>query len=239
MTIKLAVSAFGTVLWLASAGAAGDEVRDAAALVRQVREHEAWVERVSSLRLKADEHWVRSAQGIEKRKKELQAQFPGADVSRFRDLKPEKDGQVDLAFDRLRVRLRVTTVGEDDDLRVWDGARFILANHFDYAPDRDGYLINRDPNRWLYWLLWSHFASFRAAPHKFWWMDDKGVAEAAPLEGNPEDFAYGGQADFHGINCHVVNRQASWTSMFIRVTNGRLCGIRSGASRTPGATSSA
>ena len=122
-----------------------DDHPDAAALVRQVRAYEAWVDSVSSLRIRADEHCVRPPQGVAKRKNELQAQFPGEDVSGYRDLKPEKDGHVDLAFDRSRVRFRATTVQEDDDLRIWDGARFILSNHYDYAPDRDGYLINRDP----------------------------------------------------------------------------------------------
>ena len=221
--------AVGALLWLAGAGAAADEGPDAAALVRQVRAREAWVEGVSSLRIRADEHWVRSPRGVEKRAKELRAQFPGVDVSPFLDLKPEKDGRVDLAFDRSRVRLRVTTVGEDDDLRVWDGARFILANHYDYAPDRDGYLINRDPKQWLYWHLWTHFNSFRAGPHTFWWHGEKDVEEITRSAGMPEDFVYGGRADFHGTSCHVVNHRASWTSLFIGAADGRLRGIRSGA----------
>ena len=161
---------------------------------------------------------------------------PRADVAGFRDLTPEKEGRVDLAFDRSRVRFQVTVVGDDDDLRIWDGARFILANHYDYAPDRDGYLINRDPKRWLYWLLWSHFAAFRAGPHAFWWMNDEQVADAAKLAGKAEDFVYGGQVDFHGIRCHVVNHQPSWTALFIGLTDGRLRGLRSGASPTQGAT---
>ena len=229
MKITRAGVAVGVAMWLGIRCAAAANEPDAAALVRQVRAQEAWIERVSSLRITADEHAVRSPDGIKKRKKELEAQFPGADVSSFRDLKPEKDGRVDLAFDRSRVRLQVTTVGEDDDLRIWDGARFILANHYDYAPDRDGYLINRDPKRWLYWLLWSRFTSFRAGPHKFWWNSDKDAVENARLTGKAEDFVYGGQIDFHGTRCHVVNHQPSWTSLFIGVADGSLRGVRSGA----------
>jgi hypothetical protein len=229
MQIERLRMAVGAVLWLAVPSAEAHEEPDPAALVRQARAREAWIEKVSSLRIRADEHSVRSPQGIEKLKKQLQSQFPWANVAAFRDLKPEKDGHVDLAFDRSRVRFRVTTVGEDDDLRVWDGARFTLANHYDYAPDRDGYLINRDPNRWLYWLLWTHFASFGAGPHTFWWHTDNDVAEITRLAGKPEDFVYGGQVDFHGTQCHVVNRQASWTSLFIGVADRCLRGIHSGA----------
>ncbi len=71
--------AVGAVLWLAGAGAstATGEGPDAAALVRQVRAREAWVERVSSLRIQADEHWVRSPQGVEKLAKELRRSSPG------------------------------------------------------------------------------------------------------------------------------------------------------------------
>src|SRR5271157_668365 len=49
----------------------------------------------------------------------------------------------------------------------------------------------------------------------------------------PEDFAYEGRADFHGIACHVVSHWDSWTSLFIGVDDGRLHGIRSGALTTP------
>ncbi len=228
MAIRL-VGMAAMVSWLAGALVRADEAPDAAALVREVRAREAWVERVSSLRIRANEHWVRSPKGIEKRTKELKAQFPDSDVSRFRDVIPEKDGRFDLAFDRSRVRLQVTMVGEDDDLRVWDGARFILANHYDYTPDRDGYLINRNPKQWLYWLLWTHLASFRAGPHTFWWRGEKDVEQISRSLGKPEDFAYGGQVEFHGAICHVVNHQASWTSLYIGIGHGRLRGIKSGA----------
>ena len=117
MKIKWAAVVGVVVLWLACAGAMADDHPDAAALVRQARAYEAWVDSVSSLRIRADEHCVRPPQGVAKRKNELQAQFPGEDVSGYRDLKPEKDGHVDLAFDRSRVRFRATTVQEDDDLR--------------------------------------------------------------------------------------------------------------------------
>ena len=229
MKIGRSGMAGGTVLWLAVAVATADEGPDAAALVRQVRA--GGVDRArSSLRYRADEHSVRSPRGIEKRTKELRAQFPGAWTFRSSaTLSRKRTGGFDLAFDRSRVRLRVTTVGEDDDLRVWDGARFILANHYDYAPDRDGYLINRNPEQWLYWHIWTHFASFRAGPHSFWWNQEKDVEAITRLLGKPEDYAYGGLADFHGTSCHVVNHRASWTSLFIGAIGGRLHGIRSGA----------
>ena len=60
-------------------------------------------------------------------------------------------------------------------------------------------------------------------------MNDQDAAEAVRSAGKPDDFNYGGQADFHGTRCHVVNHQPSWTSLFIGLADGRLKGIRSGA----------
>ena len=183
---------FGAVLWPVYAGAAGNEEPDAAALVRQVRARESWVERVRVLRIKADETGFDRRRGSRNGKPSSRHNSRGPTVSGFRDLKPEKDGRVDLAFDRSRVRFRATTVGEDDDLRIWDGSRFILANHYDYAPDRDGYLINRDPERWLYWLpldalcVVSRRARTRSGGRR------RSRCGWDPVAGKPEDFVYGG-----------------------------------------------
>jgi thiol-disulfide isomerase/thioredoxin len=206
----------------------------AAALVRQVRDREAWIERVASLQLKAENHWERPPRGIEQRRRELQKQFPGADLSSLRDWQPRGTTIVELGFDRARVRLRVQQVGFEDDLRIWDGKRFILHNSYDRSPDRNGYLINREPDKWLYPHVWTDFQSFRAGPHVFWWHGPKERAEivGSRMAGKPEDFAYEGRADFHGTSCHVVSHWDSWTSLFIGVEDGRLRGMRSGASLT-------
>ena len=93
-------------------------------------------------------------------------------------------------------------------------------------------MINREPEKWLYWLVWSNFNSFRVGAHGFWWMNPKRLAEWEALEGKPEDFVYEGTALFHGTRCHVVSRWESWKTLYIAVDDGRLRGIRSGAQST-------
>jgi thiol-disulfide isomerase/thioredoxin len=221
----------GIAALLLAAGAAA-HAQDAASLVRQVREREAWIDHVESLLLKAEGRLERTPQGIEQHRKALQKQFPGADLSDWPDLQMSQSDVVELAFDHKRVRLRATMTGESDDFRIWDGKRFILHNHYEKAPDRDGYLIHRDPEPWLYRLVWTRFFSFRAGPHLFWWHGPTDREQIVRLGGKPEDFVYGGQAKFHGSLCHVVSHRDSWTTLYIAVEDGRLCGIRSGALRT-------
>ena len=103
----------------------------------------------------------------------------------------------------------------------------------DQRPDQDGTLIGRNPAKWMDWLVWTNFASFRAGPHVFWWHGPEMRSEIERMAARPEDFAYEGRADFHGIACHLVSHWDSWTSLFIAVDDGRLHGIRSGALATP------
>ena len=50
--------------------------------------------------------------------------------------------------------------------------------------------------------------------------------------GKPEEFAYEGTAEFRGTMCHVVSRWGSWTTLYIAVDGGRVCGMRTGAETT-------
>ena len=124
-----------------------------------------------------------------------------------------------------------------DDLRVWDGKRFLLQNRYadwpGLAPDQDGTLISRNGSGWLGRQVWSHFETFQIGPHAFWWHSPAERAEIERWIPRPEDFAYEGTAEFHGVSCHVVSHWNSWTSLFIGVDDGRLHGIRSGALTTP------
>ena len=208
------------------------EEPDPAALVRRAREQESWIDRAQSLQLKAEIRWERTPLGLEQRRRELRTQFPDSDLSKFRDLEANTSQIVELAFDKKRIRLRIEDVGDSEDLRIWDGKRFILHNRYDLAPDRSGYLINREPEQWLYWLVWTNFYNFRSGAHEFWWMNPKRLAEWKAHEGKPEDFAYEGTAQFHGTKCHVVSRWESWTTLYVAVDDGRLRGMRTGAQST-------
>ncbi|QEH36360.1 hypothetical protein OJF2_49210 [Aquisphaera giovannonii] len=229
----LAVLAYAATA-LATCPVARGESPDPAALVRQVREREAWVERVDSLRIRAIQDWELTPKGLEHRRRAARKQFPGSPPEQDPNTRPRHRTVVEQAFDRKRIRLRVKDEGYSDDLRIWDGSRFVLQNRYDpwpgLAPDQEGSLISEDPGRWLYWLVWTNFACFRGGPHVFWWHGPKERAEIERMAAKPEDFAYEGKADFHGIPCHVVSHWGSWTTLFVGVDDGRLHGIRSGAS---------
>jgi thiol-disulfide isomerase/thioredoxin len=228
----MSINHFGKLaLWLMIVGFARDAAaeQDVPAMVRTVREREAWIERVASLHLKAEIHGEITPDGLAKRRRELSQQFPGGNIEGNPDLKTIHIEEVELAFDAKRVRKR--NYKEDwgyEDLRVWDGRRFILQNRYDNATDQDGCLINRNPDQWLYWLLWVDFPAFRAAHHSFWWERPEKRQAEVDHEGQPEDFVYGGRVQFHGAECHALNRWASWTTLYVGVADGRLHGIRTG-----------
>jgi thiol-disulfide isomerase/thioredoxin len=220
------------------AGVAGPTAPpDAAALVRQVREREAWIERLDSIRIRAVQDWVRTPKGIEHGRRQFERKNQGGRWKDDPDLRTRVKCVVELAYDRARIRLRVKDEGYSDDLRVWDGKRFFLQNRYadwpGLRPDQDGTLISRDAKNWLAWLIWTNFACFRGGPHVFWWHGPEDRAEIERMAARPEDFAYEGTAEFHGVTCHVVSHWDSWTTLFIEVDGGRLQGIRSGALTTP------
>src|SRR5262249_30075913 len=156
-------------------------------------------------------HQERSPRDIDRRRRALQKQFPKADLSKFHDLQPRTTTIVEQAFDKARVRLRIRQAGFMDDLRIWDGKRFILHNLYDQSPEHNGYLINREPDQWLFGQIWIHVFSFRAGPHMFWWHDAKERSQIVAGYGKPEDFVYERRAQFHGTACHVVSHWDSWT----------------------------
>jgi thiol-disulfide isomerase/thioredoxin len=206
---------------------------DAAALVRQVREREAWIERVESIRVRAVQEWERTPKGIAHGRRQFERQNPGGRWQEDPNLRARCTWVIEQAYDRRRIRLRVKDEGYSDDLRVWDGKLFFLQNRYadwpGLRPDQDGTLVSRDGASWLSSLVWSNFSCFRAGLHAFWWYRPEERAEIEGWTPRPEDFAYEGTVEFHGFPCHVVSHWDSWTSLFIGVDDGRLHGIRSGA----------
>ena len=218
---------FGILFLKVADGSAMDD--DAARLVRSVRERESWIERVKSLEVEAEVRWKITPEGIAKRRWELQNQLPGQNIEGHSDLLPQDRETVELAFDSRRVRKRNhLEVHGTNDLRVWDGHRFILQNRFDNFKDRDSCLINRDPGNGIYWLVWVDFPAFRAGHHSFWWEKPQDREANERLAGRPEDFVLGGRANYRGVDCHVLNLWGSWTTLYVGVTDGRLHGLKSG-----------
>lgn len=207
---------------------------DASALVRSIREQEAWIDRVESLWLKAEVRYETTPAGIAKRRRELRKEFPdGRDIESNRGLRPVAFETVELAFDRERVRCWDRWDADWFDLRVWDGRRLITYASYGVPPDLREYQILAEPGTLLSGFL-VHFDSFRAGPRRLWWVDTPGDREiVARLMGRPEDFVYGGREVFHGTECHLASCWANWTTFYIAVEDGRLRGARHGALKFP------
>jgi hypothetical protein len=221
-------------LWIGVTLATASEPPDAAALVRQVRAQEAWIDRVKTLRIRAVEDWERTPKGLERLRRQHARDFPGSKPENDPDLRPHWKWYIDVAYDQSRIRLRVQDEGYSDDLRIWDGKRYFLQNRYDLKdwPDvrgQDGTLISGQRQRFD---PWSYFTCFRAGTHAMWWYQPEERAANERMTPRPEDFAYEGRADFHGFECHVVSHWDSWTSLYIGVVDGRLHGMRSGAQTT-------
>src|SRR5262249_14640182 len=163
-----------------------------AALVRAVRAQEAWIDRVDSLWLKADVTWERTPKGIARRRRELQAQSPGVDVDASPELQPRSEQRTEVAFDRTRVRVWNQWPWGSDELRIWDGKRYVGRAFSKDDPRSESILITREPGSRLDYVL-SDFCSFRAASHPFWWLNAKDREEGVQFMSKPEEYAFAGR----------------------------------------------
>ena len=206
---------------------------DASALIRWTWGREAWVDRIESLSLKGDVVYEMTPAGIAKRRHKLEQQGRARDVEESRGLRPRTTRTIVFAFDRNRLR---SWDYEDPDwfaLRVWDGRRLMVHVSYDTPLDRREYRISDGPAGMASGTL--GYFGFHAGPHRFWWDDqpEEDRKAMARLMGKPEDYTYGGRASFHGTECHVVSRWANWTTFYIAVADGRLCGSKEGAQKVP------
>ncbi|WP_435016420.1 TlpA family protein disulfide reductase [Tundrisphaera sp. TA3] len=220
----------GLGLVLLMAAFAGAETPDAAVLVRKARADEAWIDRVDSFQLKAEVVWERTPRGIARQRKEMQAQFPGANLDGEFNLQPRGVQQVELAFDRRRVMIRDVWPWGVDDLRVWDGRRYVGRESPKDAARRDSIMIAREPEHRLNQVM-ADLSSFRARPHGFWWLPAADREQLAAMTTRPEEFAYAGRDRFEGTECDVVCRWGSWERYYI--ADGRLRGLKVGAQARP------
>src|SRR5271157_5550543 len=91
------------VVTLATATTVTAAEPDAAALVRQVREREAWIERVDSIQIRAVEYCERTPKGVEHRRRELEKQYPGPQWESDPNLRPRYKLIIEQAYDRTRL----------------------------------------------------------------------------------------------------------------------------------------
>ena len=214
------------VFAVVSAGHDATAAVDAAALVRQVREAEQWVDTAQSLRLRVESKWIHSPEAIEHRKARLNKQFPDAPPTSevFSDLLPEMTETLEIGFDRKRLYCREQSEQANRllDERFWDGVRSVT--HEKYRK-QEHYAFEYDPHQHVGRFLMTQLSWPRAGPHDYWWVP-RDERPGEDFEGKPEDYAPAGVEKFRGVECRVLECGSSYRTLFVGVADGRLYGLR-------------
>jgi thiol-disulfide isomerase/thioredoxin len=194
----------------------GDDAVDAAALVREVRASEAWIDTVKSLRLKAELVWLAPpAAG-------------GNAVAPTPVPVPERPESLAIGFDDHRLSYRKDA--KEYQLishRTWDGKVAVM--HSKYSPkehNQEQYLLDKE-----LWPVGEFFLGDlgwpRAGPHKHWWVRERGVGDDL-YGGDPEDFRLVGREKFRGVECYVVESDLYYRTLYVGIADQRLYGLTNG-----------
>lgn len=174
----------------------------AADLVKHVRDSEDWIHQVKSFQVSATDKWVTTPEGIERRRKELQAQFPDADISskRFTDLRPELEGEIQVVFDDSRFRTYNYAKEDSMSLRIWNGHEFVAHEKY-FTHDQECYAFRKELRRSEDILV--HFMWPRSKFHSFWWQKFQ-MENWQDFYGRAEEFILVDKQDYRGTPCYVV-----------------------------------
>ena len=185
---------------------------DAAALVRQVRAAEAWVDTVGSFHVTLSDEW---AGGL---------------------------GTTEIGFDRHRLYRRTQMPGWGGLKQwAWDGRQATAEERHDPphavatvtgTPVVADHLYARlgDTPEDVAQFFWGDLAWGRAGPRAFWWMSASDRADWVRLDGSPDEFHLDGRTTFRGVPCTAVSRDRDRTTiLYIGVADGRLYGIETRA----------
>jgi RNA polymerase sigma factor (sigma-70 family) len=176
-----------------------DATLDVAALIRDVRSKEQWIDKARSLHIEFNDTWTRTPEGLAN----SQAEWSGKTVrgqapspQNLPELNPKLSESIGLAFDDHRLSYRRDIEGLISERTVWDGRQ---KKHFD---KREVFPINqsiggspddvlRTSSLFTGWLC--------PAPRSLW---------CAPhfSYGNPEDFRLLGRETFDNVECFVVQQ---------------------------------
>jgi thiol-disulfide isomerase/thioredoxin len=194
-------------------------VPDVPAIVRGVREQENTFHKLKSLYLRIDSSWRTTPQGIAARLAEIKKQFPDTEPTpeNFGDLRPEQKDTLEIAFDQRRVRVLWDMQGRSHDLRIWDGTRAIVHEHY-FSNNQEHYALDREPNRFIGENVMSHLSCLRAGPHSFWW---KKETPAMDFYGEPEQFRFVRREKYRGEICDMLEFSPRWR-WYVSVKDHRI-----------------
>lgn len=201
----------------------------AAALVQQVRQSERWMHEFMTLRFSAKIAWIRTPAGIEYRKREINAQYPDADLSLelFWGLASREEGHKEVCIDGRRFRVSENLRDKSDQVLTWDGQAFVAYTKSHGRPQGE-YLV--DPKLGDHGkTVLADLAWCRSQRHEFWWEGE--VQDKAAVHdwfGRAEGFVLTGTEEYRGTRCYVLEcRPKPYIPVhrwFVGVDDGRLRG---------------
>jgi len=176
---------------------------DAAALVQTIREGEAWIHKVDTMRLRMESTWSKATAP------QTSGQSPPVEPCNCasggsRDAAPLKvisTGILEYAIDRNRLRFLDDQPGRERALKIWDGKQFTL--HETPSRGREHYFLDYTPQGNLADIFASETSWPRSQPHSFWW-DAKDIDELSAYYGRPSEFQCAGRQDYRGVPCQVL-----------------------------------
>jgi thiol-disulfide isomerase/thioredoxin len=197
----------------------------AAELVEGVIAQESKIDAVQSIYLRFEGKWTRSSELIAENLAQRKKAHPGEeiDVAKHGELWPEMTEELELAFDQKRVRKSEHWHKASLDVRVFDGERAVNHQRAFTFPYEE-YAIGSSPQRFfehpfgdLSWL--------RLGTHQFWFAKNASAAKQMQANGLPRDYTFGGQADFRGRRCYVLDNPQVSRRLHVGVDDGRLYGM--------------
>ena len=207
-----------------SAGPTGQV--SAAALVREVRAQEQWIEQANSFHARVESRWTRNPDLVAQERAKLEAQDTQVPVDERNNpnLRPEYTTTDELAFDRQRIIQISSDPGVCDRWRVWNGRECIELSKPSTSDRAMVVLANKtELGRWFehFWLTLSWL---RAGPHTFWWTSERPEGQEQ-LFGQPEEYVLIGQEPFRGRECYVLDCAATFRTLYVGVDDHRLHGL--------------
>jgi thiol-disulfide isomerase/thioredoxin len=176
---------------------------DAAELVRRINANEFKIHDFDSVSIRMEYTVTRSHELIERRREEYRRLFPNfvLDEKRFSELRPISTGEIELAYDRNRLRFCCLDKDTHLDLRIWDGETGVVLDKYFNHPQEEGGYVGCDG-----WVNSGSYIANEALPwnmvgnHVFWWKRWRSHLYRA----SPNDFEIVKEDECGGKSCYVV-----------------------------------
>jgi thiol-disulfide isomerase/thioredoxin len=203
----------------------GEDI-DVAALVRDIRANEAWIEEVSSFYARFEGERTQSPERIAANLEDLKARYPHIeewDPAEVPRLRPNCRETRVIAFDEARWYEWVHWEGLKFEETVWDGELWF--DQTGRSPDEPNYYAFDDALERRYPALLRRLGWPQAAEHSYWWNPTSADKNTIALCGAPESFSLVGEEKYRGVDCYVLESLGGSKVWYVGRDDHRLRGL--------------